>query len=330
MRRWLKWGVGAILGLLAGCSTQPVVVPPPAPAPEPVKIEAPRTIAAPPKATVAPPVIILISSNIPAYTDIAEQLQRRLGTRAKRILLDEHATSSRDLGVQLSGAPVEQIVAIGLEAALRAKTLQQTGHPVVFCQVFNYLEHDLASERMKGVNFLPSYEETFAAWRALAPATKRVGVFTGPGLEAMLAPAVRTAARHDISLVHITVNSDKDFLYTYKRMASELDGLWLLPDNRILSRTAIQDVMSYSVRNSRQVAVFTEQLLKLGGLFSVASEAEDIAMKVLQRLAAAQSDGVMEGPAVLELQRTELHINPVIAQRFNLTIPPHLRRHVLD
>lgn len=328
MHAWLRWGIGTMLGLLAACSSQPVVAPLPESKPAPLEVPA-TTVVSPPKVAVSAPVLILVSSNIPAYTDIATRLQSHLGARAKTIQLNGRTAEAQTLNTTLAGPVPGQIVAIGLEAALSARPLQQAGHPVVFCQVFNYLEHDLASARMKGVSLLPSHAETFTAWKALAPALERVGVFTGPGLEEMLIPAVREAARHGITLVHNTVNSDKDFLYSYKRMANELDGLWLLPDNRILSRSAIQDVMSYSVRNSKQVAVFNEQLLKIGGLFSVTSQVDDIAMRVLQRLATTSSDGMVDGPVLLELQQVDLHINPVIAQRLNLTIPPKLQRHVL-
>lgn len=312
--------------LLVGCTSQPVLAPVPAPAPEPPPVEA---APAPKPVTPAVPVAILVSRDIPAYTDIASRLERRLGARATRFLLGANVPAPETLTATLSGPVPGQVVAIGLEAALRARPLQQAGYAVVFCQVFNYQEHDLASGRMKGVSLLPSHQETFAVWKALAPEVRNIGVFTASGMEDMLAPAIREAGHYGITLRHVRVNSDKDFIYNYKRMSVELDGLWLLPDNRILSRAAIQDVMSYSLRNGKQVAVFNDQILKIGGLFSTTSEPDEIAMKVVQRLATARPDGGIEGPALLELQRAEVHINPVVVQRLNLVTPSSLLRHVI-
>ena len=176
---------------------------------------------------------------------------------------------------------------------------------------------------------LPSYRELFAVWHGLAPELRRVAVFTGPGLDTMLAPAVKEAGRYGIDLMPITVNSDKEFIYSYKRSGARYDGLWLIPDNRVLSRTAIREVMSFSLRNGKQVAVFNDQLLSLGGLLSVTSKPDEIASKVTQRLAAARPSGQIDGPDIINLRQAVVRINPVVAQRFTLTIPQRLQRYVV-
>ncbi|MEW6648100.1 MAG: ABC transporter substrate binding protein [Pseudomonadota bacterium] len=311
---WRAWSTALLLAAVTGCAT--------APAPEP----APIIVAPPPPKVVAKPapqplprVAILVSMDTPAYTTVADALERRLGSRAMRSRLDR---------ATLESAAPDQIVAIGLEAALLAKPLAQPGRPVVFCQVFNHVEHDLMSPQVHGVAVFPSFRKTFATWRALAPNVREILVFTGPGFETVLTRAVAAASQYGITLTHRTVNSDKEFLYQYKRLSASADGLWLLPDNRILSRNTIQDVMSFSVRNGKQVAVFSEQLLRLGGLFSAVSSPDEIAAKVLLRLDG--SGGAAAGSGLLFLDEAEVRINPVIVQRLNLTVPESLRSHVVE
>lgn len=311
---WRGWSM-ALLLVVAGCATSP------APEPAPVVVDPPPPIVVPkPAPPPLPRVAIVVSMDTPAYNDVAGALERRLGNRAMRYRLDGTTRAA------LERAAPDQIVAIGLEAALLAKPMAQPARPVVFCQVFNHVEHELMSPQVHGVAVFPSFRKTFATWRALAPAVREIMVFTGPGFDRVLTEAAAAASRYGITLTHRSVNSDKEFLYQYKRMSATADGLWLLPDNRILSRNTIQDVMSYSVRNGKQVAVFSEQLLRLGGLFSVVSSPEEIAAKVLQRL-----DGGVQGESgLLFLDEAVVRINPVIVQRLNLTVPESLISHVAE
>jgi len=331
---WKWWGCAVLLLSVAGCAVQPASPPvpepepvappsPPPPPPPPPPIKVPKA-PPPPEPVTLPRVAIVISMDIPAYNEVAASLERRLSGPVTRHLFDANTRT-----VLEQEAP-DQIVAIGLEAALLAKLIQQDGRPVVFCQVFNHVEHDLLAANVRGVSLFPSFEVTFATWRTLAPTLREVAVFTGPGFDAVLGPAVAAAAAQGIKLAHVSVSSDKELLYQYKRMAGRLDGLWLLPDNRVLSRAAIQEIMSFSVRNGKQVAVFNEQLLRLGGLFSVTTDPDEVAAKVAQRLAEENPGGADERPGLLLLEEAVVRINPVIAQRLNLMVPEYLRPYVAE
>lgn len=316
------WSMALLLLALAGCAVQPLPAPEPLSAPS-APAAAPTAPAQAPAKTVSPPrVAIVVSMDTPAYTDVAAQLEHRLGKRATRYLLDGTTR------VTLERSAPEQIVAIGLEAALLAKAMALRDTTVVFCQVFNHVEHDLVAPQQRGVAVFPSFHKTFATWRALAPALREVLVFTGPGFERVLTHAAAAASQHGILLTHRSVSSDKEFLYQYKRLSGQADGLWLLPDNRILSRAAIQELMSFSLRNGKQVAVFSEQLLRLGGLFSATSSPAEIAAKVVQRLDASGSRS--DDAGLLFLEQAVVRINPVIAQRLHLTVPEPLLSHVAE
>lgn len=324
MYGWKWWGSFALLLALAGCAVQPPAPPAPEPEPAPPPRRQPQAPVSVPAPVTLPRVAVVVSMDIPAYNDVAERLQQTLGPRATRYALGAGTRA------ELERSTPDQIVAIGLEAALLTKSFARDGCTVVFCQVFNHMEHDLVSRHSHGVGLLPSYRETFAVWKKLAPALHRVVVFTGAGLDDTLQPAIAEAERLGISLEHRSVSSDKEFLYQYKRLGTQVDGLWLLPDNRILSRNVIQDAMSFSLRNGMQVAVFSEQLLRIGGLFSVTSNPDEIAAKVAARLAEADAPGAADAPGLVFLQEAVVRINPVIAQRFQLSVPESLRTHVSD
>jgi ABC-type uncharacterized transport system substrate-binding protein len=150
----------------------------------------------------------------------------------------------------------------------------------------------------------------------MSPTVKEVGVITGSGLETVIAAARREAAARGIALRHQVVGNDKELLFSYKQMAASVQGLWLLPDNRVLSGRIIKEVMAFSVRNSKQVAVFSDDLLALGGLLSITSRSEEIAAKVVQRLQEAYRGKGVPGPDLLLLEEGDIKINAIVAKRY--------------
>jgi len=291
---------------------------------QPKPKELPVAIAPPPKPAQME-VVILVSENIPAYNKVAKALAKQLGTRGSIRYLGSSPFENIKTLAAYKDDEHKQFVSIGLNASVAAKTLAD--RQVVFCQVFNYQDSELLTGKHKGVSMMPSMPKTFGAWRALAPDITDIGVISGPGLEDMMQTARAAARSYGITLHHEVVNSDKEYQYAYKEMADKVQGYWLLPDNRVLSGNILNDVMTFSVRNSKLVEVFSEELLDLGGIFSSASEPQDIAQQVLDRLEQAQHKETIPGPDIVYLDKATLRINAVMAQRLSLEIPQQYKKY---
>lgn len=251
-----------------------------------------------------PELLILQSGTAPAYTRVTAELQRLWPgqTRVETIAAANTAVNTR---VRQSRAQL--IAAIGLPAALVARALPDK--QVVFCQVFNYREHKLIGATMKGVDALPPAQQHFDAWHALSPQLKRVAMVTGPGLDSLLASARRAAASNQMSVSHWAVNSDLEALYAFKRLGPDIQGLWLVPDNRILSAKLLRDVLALADRQGIQVLVSNPQLLRLGAWLSAESDPADIAQQVVSRLRAAAAHGALvPGPAMVPLTKVKVQI----------------------
>ncbi len=317
------------LFLLAACSheqpkveepstnVEEQVAPPPAPAP----VAIPRTVAVPP-----PEVAILVSSDIPAYREVADAISARLGSRAHTWYLHPSSENGQKILADIARSPHAQVVAIGLDAAVSARTL--TDKQVVFCQVFNYEDHQLTSPTSKGVGMLPSFEKSFAAWKAISPGLEQIAIITGPGLSEYVQKARVAARANGITLLHREVNSDMELLVEYKNVADKVQGYWLWPDNRVLSGTVLRDVLTFSMRNGKQVAVFNDELLELGGMISITSDYKDIANNVIKRLARAEGKTVIPGAVIDPLDVANLKINTLMVKRFGLTVPERYRKYL--
>jgi hypothetical protein len=158
----------------------------------------------------------------------------------------------------------------------------------------------------------------FPGGKKLSPGLRRVIVITGSFHENLIWKLQVAATSYGIRLDHVVVGSDKEFVYKYKGMARRYQGIWLLPDNRVLSRRAMREVMSYSVRHGKQAMVFSPPLLSIGGLISAEPRPGDVAEQVLNRLHSIASDADIPGPDVTELTRTRFKVNNVVARQIGL------------
>ena len=318
----MHWRAVIALTFLAlqGCA-QPTQSTPPMP--QPARRATPPV--APLKKLPPVPVAILVSENVPAYSDVANTLARQLGRRGTIHYLTGSPLENINAIAKLKDEDSIQIVSIGLKASVAAKSL--TNKQVVFCQVYNYQDYALLSPKHKGVSMLPSLSKTFRTWRALSPATTDIGVISGPGFDDAIQMAQAAARVYGFTLHHETVNSDKEYQYAYKRMSKKVQGYWLLPDNRVLSEHILRDIMTFSVRNSKQVAVFSDELLKLGGLFGFSANHQDIAQHVFERLEQAQTKEAIPGPDVVYLDKLNVRINSAMARHLNIKIPVAYRKY---
>jgi len=284
--------------------------PAPAPPPEPQPV-APEPAPAEPQHTA-----VLLSDDIPVFAAIADEVQRLVGQEDQLTIHNIDGDPSNIARIKTEVANADQLVAIGLLAATVGQQLD--GKRMVFCQVFNYQDSELISPLSKGVNLLPPFEIQLAEWLKLAPELRSVGIITGPG-QAALADEIRAATQaHGIELKLRTVGSDKEALYAFKRLTPEIQGLWLLPDNRILSPEVVREIMSYSARHRTQVVVFGANLLGMGGLMSVTSDAADVAEQVLARFDQVTDDGELTGPNMRPLTKMLVEVNADVARHLGL------------
>ena len=143
--------------------------------------------------------------------------------------------------------------------------------PVVFSQVFNYQDHNLLTNNSRGVAAITPLEAQLEAWLQADPTITRIGAIIGDGHDDLIAEAELAAERHGVELRVQVTQSDQETLYVFKRMVREIDGFWLFPDNRILSRRALQQIMADARYQKVSVLVPNQSMLQMGGSVSVAA-----------------------------------------------------------
>ncbi len=310
----------AILLLVSGCAT----VPPPAPpVPEPEVVAEPEpeipiirpTPEPPPRPEIEiepPTVAIVMTSRSPAYEDVAVALADHYETVSIYDLSDRSQPPVRAFRL-INEDTNDVVVAIGLRAANSSVALSDV--PVVFSQVFNYQDHSLLSERSRGVSATAPMAAQLAAWKEVQPELSSVGFVIGPGHDELIEDAELAAERYGVKLTVNVAGSDQETLYYFKRMVRDIDGLWLLPDNRVLSGRMLREMIDEANRHGVSVLAPNQNLLSIGAAISVSTVPGDIAGRIheiVERINQGQLDAIAPMTALTEIR---VEVNEALLRR---------------
>jgi ABC-type uncharacterized transport system substrate-binding protein len=329
--------VAAALLAFAGCAS--LRSPPPAPQPEnvpvaeatpPPVVVAPAPAPPPPKAPAPKPpppaprnVVVLFEQGTAGYEDVAAEIAAELPRdRYHTLLVPIPATAAApaDLLNPLVALKPSIAVAVGREAVELART-HLSATPLVFCQVFNYQEFLEDGRRIWGVSPMPPLALPLRGWTSVNPLRRRIGLIVSDAHSTLIDEAV-AAAGDAFEIKHAVSSSDRETLYLFKRLAADVDGFWLVPDNQILSPSVLRELLDYAVTHDVGVLVFNESLLSWGALMSAATTSTDVARGVRAVLDRVAAGATKDLPQLTPLAETRLTVNNDVAGRLGVTGAP--------
>ena len=244
----------------------------------------------------------MLTSRTPAYEDVAQALAAHFESMSIYDLSDRSQPPVNAFRLINDGTS-DVVVAIGLRAARSSVAMSKV--PVVFSQVFNYQDHALLGKHSRGVAAIAPMHAQLGAWKEVEPDLASVGLVIGPGHDALIEEAELAAERHGVQVAISIVESDQEAMYYFRRMIREVDGFWLLPDNRILSARALREMVQQADRHGVSVLVPNKNILSTGGTISVSTVAADIAARIrdiIERIGQGQLDAVPPMTALTEIR----------------------------
>ena len=270
--------------------------------------------------------VAILYHNAPGHAEIAAQLGKLLPLKAYQVsTVDVQAADSRRILSSLRGNSGQFVVAIGLRAARIAR--DELSAPIIFAQVFNYQELLVRGRAIRGVTAMPPLDLQVRDWKKIDPNLRRLGLIVSQQQTDLIPLAEQAAAVAGGSPLSMRFpDSDRATLYLFKRLAPQIDGLWLVPDDRILSPTVLRELLSYAVSHGVRVCVFSDAVLDWGALMSASPTPEDIARTVRRVLEAMMKNGGNAVPPLTPLSELVVRINLQVAGRFGLSFPLALDR----
>jgi len=317
-----------LLAALGGCQPQPSITPPAAtiaappakkPAAAPVPVKAP---------TVEENLLVVLSDSSEIYSHLAEKLRLRSGLKTTILSLDTPQTGELSLANQLKSAQ-GPIIAVGIEAA-KFLAPHARKHDVIFALVFNHRELDLLERGMIGVSMLPPPGQVLRLFKAISPQVTTLALPVKPDLADYAALARAEAGKLGLTLDTPEVGNDKELLLLTRKLDPATRGLWLLPDNRIISKENLQQIMAVSVKSGRQLVVFSPTLFPLGGLLSAEFETEATVATILEVALTPDDERRKNRGRLLQPRTGRLAINPGMVETLGLTVPPQHRPLLQD
>ena len=169
---------------------------------------------------------------------------------------------------------------------------------------------------------MPPLDLQVLDWKKIDPNLRRLGLIVSQQHTDLIPLAERAAAAAAVTVKHEISDSDRATLYLFKRLAPQIDGLWLVPDDRILSPTVLRELLSYAVSHSVRVCVFSDAVLDWGALISASPTPEDVARSLRRVLEAMFENHGNTLPPLTPLSELSVRINTQVAGRLGLSIPP--------
>jgi ABC-type uncharacterized transport system substrate-binding protein len=203
---------------------------------------------------------------------------------------------------------------------VRAARAALPDKPLVFCQVPAYDEALQIGSPIFGVQTLPPLELQLKSWQSIDPSLRTIALIVGASGTALVDEARRAAISLAKDLLVEISASDRETLYLFRRLATTVDGLWLLPDNDALSPQVLRELLTYASSRGIGVLTFNEALLARGALLTATAVPADVAATVARVVERVVAGRTAELPPMTPLSAAELAVNVDIAT--TLGLPP--------
>jgi ABC-type uncharacterized transport system substrate-binding protein len=279
-------------------------------------VPAPPRPAAPAVAPTRAEIAVIVDESTPAHGIVADEIVAALSPRLYRTT--RLTTAERSALAALSSRKVT-IVAVG-DAAVHAARAALPAKPLVFCQVPDSAEALKSGGPIWGVQTLPPLHLQLKSWQAVDPSLRTIALIVSDSGAALADEARRAASTLAADLVVETSASDRETLYLFRRLATTVDGLWLLPDNDALSPQVLRELLAYAASRRIGVLTFNDALLRRGALLTAEAVPADIAATVQHVVERVVAGRTADLPAMSALTAAELTINASVAS--TLGLPP--------
>lgn len=276
-------------------------------------------------------IAVVMSQDLLPYREALEGIRDITG--GDLAVFDLKADSEGEEGVlrRLQAADPELVIAIGARAAQVARGGLH-GVPTLFCMVLGADLSGLAGPSITGVALEVPVDLQIAGFRRVFPSLSRLGLLYDPEKSAALVGRVRQATETaGIALVAESVSWPAQVPAAFRRVAARADGIWIIPDSTVVSRESVNFILRQSVEHRIPVMVFSEPMVRAGGLVCFAAENREIGRQTGELALRVLRSGRKPLPPVEPPRGPRLVVNLKAAQAMGIEIPREVlseARHV--
>ncbi len=271
-------------------------------------------------------IAILQSSDIAAYREAIAGLKATGPIGA--IYTEYDAQGDLELGKKLArklrASNASLVVAVGLKAALAAK-VEIVDVPIVYMMILDPLKHQLTAANMTGTLLEVPVDRQLKIMRTFLPTLHQFGTLYDPAkTSSLVKDAVQQAAISDFQLKGFPVENDKDVPQQLRKLLSNVEALWLIPDSTVLTNESLRFILDSALERQIPVIGFSPEFTRLGALLSISVNYGDVGRETGQLVKRILDGERLLTPNPVPVERFKISVNLKTARFLGITFPKEL------
>ncbi len=269
-------------------------------------------------------IAIIKSNDISPYNQAINGLKQEVNANFREYDLQGKPETFPKILRDISRKPPELIFTLGALATVKAKE-NITDIPIIYTLVLNPTSKNLTGKNTIGISIEVSVDEQLSTFKRVVPKIKKIGVLYSQLTENLIAKAEKSCRALGLELVAIKLKRPEDVPNGMKKLLSEVDSLWLLPDSIVVDRDSLHYILLLTLENHIPFMVYNHSFVKAGALLSpvvnytnIGRQAGKIARQILK--------GEKPSATILPPEGFEWAINLHIAQSMGLEVQDHTLR----
>jgi len=270
-----------------------------------------------------PRVLVVTSNDLPQYRQPVEAFVAAHAGDARVIDIGGSKESGRDrIQRALAEGPVDAVFAVGAQAAWISHEMLPNV-PLAFAMVIDWQRYGLGGHA-SGISIELPVDALLTRFKLLLPGMRRLGIiYSDQAPSRTLEDARVAAAELGIELVREPVSHSEDVPGAYRRIRSEIDALWMIPDALVVTHDNFRYLAARTLHDDVAFLAFSENFVRAGALLSVSPDYATMgsqAAALIDRMLAAKTDS----PTVQAPIGSSLVINAATARRLGIDVDSHM------
>ena len=228
----------------------------------------------------APQVAIVIGQDSPLYAEVLEGFRAYLAGVGVAATIDVynlkgHNGNAQDVLRRLKNDPPMMFFTIGPLAT--QAVLMESGEIPVIASLTGHLDSVKKKGNLTGVGLEFSLETQFEVMRRIVPDLANIGVLFSPKENLEMVDLARSIAKKlGMTLVTKPIEAPREIPDALDSMANNVDLLWGVTDQVVLSPQTAEPILLFSFRNTVPFVGLSASWVKAGSLYALERDYGDI------------------------------------------------------
>ena len=258
-------------------------------------------------------VVVMTSEDLPRYTNAATTFTAQLGRPVEVVRIGGDRARAMRVAAELTADPPPLIFALGEKAAWTA-VHHGPNVPIVHAMVDDPVRYEIDGAFVTGVRADARPDAVLSKMRLYAPDVKRIGIIiSSNNTNPRVGAAISAAKDAGFEVTARRVGTSRDVKRAFGNIRSEIDALWVLPDQDVIDPTSFHYLQREAIRARMPMLAWSPALVEAGALMAVTADGDRVA-----RQAATLANRVLAGETAGAIQPVDPGATRVVLNRDTL------------